>query len=283
VQVRAREQRVVVEHLLEVGDEPVRVHRVAREAATHLVVHAARGHRAERVARHLGLAAAQQELDRGRCRGAAEAAVRAVVLAAQELDRIVERALVEGLLGGPQQRAAAQPLGDPLAALADLLAPFVPRLRHRPEHRAPARHAHARVRREVGAGEERHLLGRQEHVQGPAALARHRLAGLHVDRVEVWALLAVELDGDEQLVHQRGRVRILERLALHHVAPVARRVADRQQDRPVLVTRAREGLLAPGVPVHRVVLVLEEIRRRLSGKPIGHGLRLPFLGFTQAV
>ena len=42
VQVRAREQRVVVEHLLEVGDEPVRVDRVAREAAADLVVHPAR-------------------------------------------------------------------------------------------------------------------------------------------------------------------------------------------------------------------------------------------------
>ena len=41
VQVRAREQRVVVEHLLEVRDDPARVDRVAREAAADLVVDAA--------------------------------------------------------------------------------------------------------------------------------------------------------------------------------------------------------------------------------------------------
>ena len=48
VQVGAGEQRVVVEHLLEVGDEPDRVDRVAGEAAAELVVDAAGEHRVER-------------------------------------------------------------------------------------------------------------------------------------------------------------------------------------------------------------------------------------------
>ena len=42
--VRAREQRLVVQHLLEVRDQPVGVDRVAVEAAADLVVHAAGGH-----------------------------------------------------------------------------------------------------------------------------------------------------------------------------------------------------------------------------------------------
>ena len=91
--------------------------------------------------------------------------------------------------------------------------------------------------REVGAGVEGHLLGGEEHVQRPAALAGHRLARLHVDRVQVGPLLAVELDAHEALVHERGGVRVLEGLALHHVAPVAGRVADRQQDRHVALAR----------------------------------------------
>ena len=69
---------------------------------------------------------------------------------------------------------------------------------------------------------------------------------------------------------------VLERLALHHVAPVAGRVADREQDRPILLARAREGLLAPRVPVDGVVLVLEEVRRGLVCEPVGHlPVRLP--------
>ena len=41
----------------------------------------------------------------------------------------------------------------------------------------------------------------------------------------------------ELLVHQRRDLGILEGLALHHVAPVAGRVADRDEQRPVLVAR----------------------------------------------
>ena len=47
VQVGAREQGVVVEHLLEVGDEPGRVDRVAGEAPADLVVDATGEHRVE--------------------------------------------------------------------------------------------------------------------------------------------------------------------------------------------------------------------------------------------
>ena len=53
VQVRAGEQRVVVEHLLEVRDGPGRVDGVAGEAAADLVVDPAGGHRPQRVERHL--------------------------------------------------------------------------------------------------------------------------------------------------------------------------------------------------------------------------------------
>ena len=53
VHVRAQEQRLVVEHLLEVRHEPERVDRVAVEPAPHLVVHASGGHGVERHRDHL--------------------------------------------------------------------------------------------------------------------------------------------------------------------------------------------------------------------------------------
>src|SRR3712207_7355348 len=58
--------------------------------------------------------------------------------------------------------------------------------------------------------------------------------------VEVGPLLAVDLDRDEVRVEERRRLGILERLALHDVAPVAGRVADRQEDRPVEQARRSE-------------------------------------------
>ena len=209
----------------------------------------------------------------------AEAPVGGVVLRSQALHRGVQQLGLERLARRPQRCAATQPLRDPAAAGADLVALLVPGLRHGLQHVAPARHAHARLRREVGAGVDRHLLGREEGVERPAARPGHRLAGLHVDRVDVRPLLAVELDAHEQLVHQPRGLGVLERLALHHVAPMACRIADRQQDRPVLLARAPERLLAPRVPVDGVVLVLEQVGRGLVGEVIGHRpLRLPGAG-----
>src|SRR5918997_237835 len=93
-------------------------------------------------------------------------------------------------------------------------------------------HAAARDRREVGATVERGGVGGHEYRHRPATMAGHRLDGGHVDRVDVRALLAVHLDVDEVLVHDPGGRLVLERLALHDVAPVAGRVAYTEQYRP---------------------------------------------------
>ena len=124
--------------------------------------------------------------------------------------------------------------------------------------------------REVGAGVERDPLGGQERVERPAAVSRHGLAGLHADRVDVGPLLAIDLDAHEALVHQRGDVGVLEGLVGHHVAPVAGRVADRDEQGPVFEPRPRQGLVTPRIPIDRVVLVLQEVRRGLARQAVGH-------------
>ncbi len=158
----------------------------------------------------------------------------------------------------------------PARALADLVASALEGVDDRFHHHPEARHAAALVGREVGAAVEGHAVGVEEDGHRPAALAAHRLHRLHVDRVDVGALLAVDLDVDEVLVHVGGGLRVLEGLALHHVAPVAGRVADREQDRAVLLARPLQRLGAPGVPVDRVVAVLQQVRAGLLGEPVGH-------------
>ncbi len=53
---------------------------------------------------------------------------------------------------------------------------------------------------------------------------------------------------------------VLERFALHHVAPMARRVADAEEDRACPRAARARAPPAPGVPVDRIVGVLKEIR-----------------------
>ena len=80
-----------------------------------------------------------------------------------------------------------------------------------------------------------------------------------VDLVEVRPLLAVDLDVDEQLVHQRRGLGVREALLVHHVAPVAGGVADGEQNRLVRLARLCQRFVAPGAPMHRIVLVQEQI------------------------
>ena len=74
----------------------------------------------------------------------------------------------------------------------------------------------------------------------------------HVDVVHVGALLAVHLDRDEVVVQEARDLLVLERLALHDVAPVARRVADGEKDGLFLPPRLLERLVSPRVPVDGV-------------------------------
>ena len=130
---------------------------------------------------------------------------------------------------------------------------------------------------EVGAAEERLAVGGHEDRHRPAARAGHRLGGLHVDGVDVGSLLAVDLHVDEQLVHHRRGRRVLEGLVGHHVAPVAGRVADRQQDGHVPAAGLGERLVAPRVPVDRVVGVLAQVRAGLAAEPV-HTCTVPTPG-----
>ena len=215
----------------------------------------------------------QEKLDRGR-RGnlgrATEPTVARVIRARQSRDGAIERVLTQWVGGGLQQGAAGQPLAQALTAGPDLLTALVPRLPDRLQHLRPRGHSRTRLGREVGSAVERQLLGREEHVQRPAAVAGHRLDGLHVQRVHVGALLAVDLHAHELLVHQHRRALVLEGLALHHVAPVAGRIADRDEQRLVLRAGACQCRRSPWQPVDRVVGVLAQVRGGLVGQCVRH-------------
>ena len=170
-----------------------------------------------------------------------------------------------GALG---RQMVAHGVGDGLGLRVHLDAPQGPRLTERMHHPREARTAHGVARREVGAREEGLEVGGEEDGVGPAARPGDELGRRHVDLVEVRTLLAVDLDAHEALVHLRGDLGIAEALALHDVAPVAGGVADREEDRLVLAPRPFQGLLAPGIPVHRVRGVEKEVRARFAGEAV---------------
>ena len=282
---------VVVQHLLEVRDHPVRVHRVAAEAATELVVEAALGHARQRERGHVQRLqvrmvavrrrppGAQQELEVHRVRElgrVAETAEPAVEVTLQRRSRLPERHAREFEAGLRRRR---QQFTEHLHQRVALARDFSAMLRvvrgDALQHVAKGRHAVLRLYRKVGSAEERPMVpGRQEHRQRPAAAAlRQHLVGGLVDAVEVRALLAVDLDVDERRVHHRRGRLVLERLVRHDVAPVTGRIADREQDRLVLGPRLLERLGAPRMPVDGVAGVLQQVGARLVGEAVAMGAR----------
>jgi len=143
---------------------------------------------------------------------------------------------------------------------------------HHPGSPEPAR------LRQIGRREERLLVRRHDYRERPSATARQHPCGVHVDGVYVGALLAVDLDADERLIKEGGDLVVLKRLALHDVAPVTRRVADRQEHGFVLCQRPVERLLSPRVPVDGVRRVLQQIRALLAGEVVGRAVAAGLVG-----
>src|SRR5438105_3551956 len=124
------------------------------------------------------------------------------------------------------------------------------------------------VRRPVGAAEDRFAVRGEEHRHWPAATRAQDVQSGHVDRIDVWPFLAVHLDADKVLVEHFGYVVVGEGLALHDMAPVARAIADREKDELAFLPGFREGLTTPGMPVHGIVGMHEEIGARFAGEPV---------------
>ncbi len=178
---------------------------------------------------------------------------------------LAEHALGERIGRGPELGRLAHGVDDRRRLARDVSAALAIGVGDRSQHLLEAGQPVPRLGRVVRPPEERLTLGREEHGHRPAAVPRERDDSVHVERVDVGPLLAVDLDADEALVHQRGRLLVLERLVLHHMAPVAGGVADGEEDRLVLGARLGKRLVAPGEPVDRVARVLEQVRARLGG------------------
>ena len=163
----------------------------------------------------------------------------------------------------------------------DLLAIAAPRLRDLGKDGTESRMAPAVFGREIGAAEKRLQLRREPDRHRPAAAAGGGLDERHVDAVHVGALFAVHLDGHVIAIHQRGDLFVLEALALHDVAPVAGGVADGKEDGLVLQARFLEGRLAPGIPIHGIVGVLQQIGTLLLGQAVGVQWKEPLVSSYQ--
>ena len=135
----------------------------------------------------------------------AEAAPRAIERRRQRRECPVRERIVDRghSVGGGGRRDACDRVRDLCPLGLDFGAALRPCLGDRLEHLPERRHPVARRVREVGPRIEGPPGRGEEDRHRPPARARHRLDGVHVDRVHVRPLFAVHLDRDEPVVQER--------------------------------------------------------------------------------
>ena len=177
----------------------------------------------------------------------------------QPLGDLIEQFRRDRVLARPGGGLLRQAAGQGLDIAGDLVGIALVMRGDAAQDLRKARAAPALGRREIGPAPERLAGGGQEHGQGPAALFAHQRQRLLVDRVDVGPFLAIDLDRDIELVHDRGDGRVLEAFRRHDMAPVTGGIADGQQDRLGLRLGLGKRRRAPGAPMDRIVLVLQQV------------------------
>src|SRR5580704_12751779 len=274
---KLEELGIVVKHLLEMRHQPFLIDRIAREAAAQMVVDAALAHALKREL---------DQLEKARVAGAQAGAPdefqhralrefrRAAEPAIHRIERPGKRGRGQVELAGTDIRAsaalrlAAERRHESRAVMLDAGRLVAKQTGDFVEDIDKAGPAITRRLRKIGASPDRFAGGSEEHGQRPATLFAEMMQCRHVDLVDIGPLLAIDLDVDEQPVHDGGGRLVLEALMGHHVAPVAGRVSYRQHDRLVAARGLLERVRAPRPPVHRIMFVLQEIGTRFAGEAI---------------
>ncbi|MBB4651535.1 hypothetical protein GGQ99_003302 [Aminobacter niigataensis] len=109
------------------------------------------------------------------------------------------------------------------------------------EYLDDARTPVARLTRKIGPAPERLGVRREKHRQRPASLLAHAGERCHVYLVDVGPLLAVDLDVNEEPVHDLSNFGILEAFVRHDMAPMAGGITDGEQDGPVQLHGFRQS------------------------------------------
>ena len=127
------------------------------------------------------------------------------------------------------------------------------------------------LRRKVCAAIKRLSVRRKERRQRPAALPAHCLHSRLIPAVNVRTLVPIHLHRNKMLVHNRRNLRIVIRLPIHHMAPVAPYRANIEEHGLVLALRRRKRLGSPLVPLDGLMHGRPQVGRRGVGKGVEGG------------
>jgi hypothetical protein len=100
---------------------------------------------------------------------------------------------------------------------------------------------------------------------------------VHIERIHIRALLSVNFDIDEFLVHQGRYTRVVKGFMLHDVAPMTGGVAYGQKYWDISFPGSSKCFLSPRVPIYWIVGVLEKVGTVLQSEAVFPGSIEAFL------
>ena len=93
--------------------------------------------------------------------------------------------------------------------------------------------------------------------------------GIHVGVINVRTFFAIDLDANKMVIHELAYLNITKCLLLHDMTPVARAVANADQNEFVILLRLFPRLITPRPPIDGILAVLKEVRRDGVDETVG--------------
>src|SRR4051812_10644645 len=137
------------------------------------------------------------------------------------------------------------------------------------EQFSPAHAVEGPYWRIISAPVEWLTVRRQEHIQRPATATTDCLYCIHIYMIKIRPFFSVYLYIDEIFVHQGSRFFFFKTFTFHYMAPVAGRITNTHQYRLVLRFCFLQCLLTPGIPIYRVMRMLQQVRTSFINEAIG--------------
>lgn len=127
---------------------------------------------------------------------------------------------------------------------------------------------------EVSAAKKGPSVRQTEAIERPTPVALDHLDRIHHQLVDLGAFFAVNFDTDEMLIHQIRDPGLFEGFTGHHVAPMAGRIPNRNEDGFILGAGGGECLRPPWSPVHGVIPVLVEVEGAFFAQEVRHACKV---------
>src|SRR5258706_6639148 len=147
------------------------------------------------------------------------------------------------------------------------------------QHALETRTSVAVGRRKIRATVKRLAIGSKKSRERPSTLSADSTHRSLVPAVNVRTLVAIHLHRNEMFIHKSSNVRVVIRLAVHHMATVAAHRANIEQHRLVLALRGSKCLLAPLMPLDGLV----HGRAQVSGGSAGESVEAGSAGHASSL